>query len=297
MNPQVQSLVAQQRASFLSVARKGFDSETAWHAESGFAMQILTGNDLLMKIALGNPDSIKAAITNVAAIGISLNPASKEAYLVPRKGKVCLDISYMGLLHMAMQDGCITWGQSRVVRDKDVFEMRGLSQEPDHRYNPFNADRGEIVGAYVVVKLPNGDYLTHAMAISAIHAIRARSESFLKKSGPWITDEEEMVKKTCIKQASKTWPKSPRLEEAIQYMDTDGGEGIRLDEKVANQITDAQVAAIKAGLKAKGKTWEDLKAWCLQVKQIKREVDSITDLDTTEAAHVITKALSGVNPS
>jgi recombination protein RecT len=38
----------------------------------------------------------------VAAIGITLNPASKLAYLVPRDGMVCLDISYMGLLHRAV---------------------------------------------------------------------------------------------------------------------------------------------------------------------------------------------------
>jgi recombination protein RecT len=299
-NTQLQTLVSAQKSAFLAVARPGFDSEAKWAAESGFAMQIMAGNDYLMSVALKNPDSIKAAITNVAAIGISLNPAAKQAYLVPRKNKVCLDISYMGMLQMAMLDGCILWGQARIVRQADTFELRGLSQEPMHAFDPFSQERGDIIGTYVTVKLPNGDFLTHAMPMSLIEKIRNRSESYLKNSGPWITDTEEMIKKTCIKQASKTWPKSERLEQAVHYMDTDGDEGISMIGNTGEEppmITDAQVAAINAGLKAKGKTWKDLSGWCSRVKSIGREVADITDLNSKEAAFVITTALQGAHQS
>ena len=85
---------------------------------------------------------------------------------------------------------------------------------------------------YVVVKTADGDYLTHTMEISDVYDIRERSESWksFKKKGaatPWNTDPGEMIKKTCVKQAYKYWPKTDRLESAIHHLNTDGGEGIR----------------------------------------------------------------------
>ncbi|KAK6697727.1 hypothetical protein SNK04_013822 [Fusarium graminearum] len=79
--------------------------------EAEFALQTLYGNDYAMKIAMQNRSSVIAAVVNIAAIGISLNPAKKQAYLVPRDGKICLDISYMGLMDLAIDSGSIRWGR------------------------------------------------------------------------------------------------------------------------------------------------------------------------------------------
>lgn len=205
------------------------DNTVSFEREAGFAMQILQGNDYTLKVAMGNPNALKAAIVNISAIGISLNPASKQAYLVPRKGVICLDISYMGMMHLAQISGAIAWGQARIVRENDAFELNAINEAPLHKYNPFSSaeQRGAIVGAYVVVKTDSGDYLTHTMTIEAINAIKMRSESVKAgKSSPWITDFEEMAKKTVVKQAHKYWPRRERLDNAIHHMDTDGGEGV-----------------------------------------------------------------------
>lgn len=199
--------------------------------EAGFAVQALQANDYLAGIAMQNRPSLVNAVTNTAAIGISLNPAKKQAYLVPRDGRVCLDISYMGLMDLAMATGAILWSQANVVREKDEFSLRGLDQKPHHVYSPFSTDRGDVVGVYVVVKTHHGDYLTHAMSIAEVRAIRDRSSAWKawiskKKSCPWVTDEGEMAKKTCVKQAYKYWPKNARLEEAIHHMNMEGGEGL-----------------------------------------------------------------------
>ena len=58
-----------------------------------------------------HPVSAQNASINVVAIGITLNPASKLAYLVSRDGMICLDTSYMGLHHLAQSAGSIKWGQ------------------------------------------------------------------------------------------------------------------------------------------------------------------------------------------
>lgn len=199
--------------------------------EAGFAMQALTASDYIMKTALMNRQSVINAVSNIAAIGISLNPAKKQAYLVPRDGKICLDLSYMGLLDLAIDSGSIRWGQAEVVREKDTFELNGVDQAPTHKRDPFQQNRGPIIGAYVVVKTPEGDYLTTAMVIEEIYAIRDRSSAWRayvkdKKTCPWVTDEGEMIKKTVIKRAYKTWPKTDRLDEAIHHLNTEGGEGL-----------------------------------------------------------------------
>lgn len=205
------------------------DESIDFAREASFAVQCLQANSYALGVAYNNPQSLRNAVANVAAIGISLNPASKQAYLVPRKGVICLDISYMGMMHLAQVSGAIEWGQARIVRQNDLFELNAINEAPTHKYSPFDSKekRGEIVGAYVVVKACTGDYLTHTMSIEDINAIKNRSESVKAgKSSPWLTDFEEMAKKTVVKQAHKYWPRRERLDTAIHYMDTEGGEGI-----------------------------------------------------------------------
>lgn len=215
-------------------ARDGFQSvlsepSISFDREAGFAVQILEEKEYTLKCAMGNRQSVVNAITNIAAIGISLNPAKKQAYLVPRDGKICLDISYIGLMDLAMATGSIKWAQAEIVYANDGFTRGRFDEPPAHTFNPFSRNRGEIVGVYVVVKTADGDYLTHTMDIDAVYAIRDRSAAWKSsKSGPWKTDPGEMIKKTCVKQAYKYWPKTDRLSEAIQHLNTESAEGVEI---------------------------------------------------------------------
>lgn len=203
------------------------DRSLNFEREAGFAIQVLTSNDYVAKLAAGDRQSVVNAVTNIAAIGISLNPAKKQAYLVPRKGKICLDISYMGLIDLAIQSGSIMWAQADLVYANDAFTLNGFDKPPTHSFNPFSKERGEMVGAYVVVKMHSGDYLTECMSREDIDAIKNRSESVKAgKQSPWDTDYGEMAKKTVVKRAYKYWPKSDRLDQAIHHLNTDGGEGL-----------------------------------------------------------------------
>ncbi|MDF7185199.1 recombinase RecT, partial [Proteus mirabilis] len=227
----------------------------AFKRESEFAMQIFANNDYLANVAVNNLVSVRSAIMNVSAIGISLNPAQKLAYLVPRDKKVCLDISYMGLMHIAQQSQAIKWCQSSIVRQNDNFQLTSIDTAPRHEYNAFatQEQRGEIVGAYTVVKTEDGDYLTHTMAIADIYAIRDRSTAWKawiskKKSCPWVTDEEQMILKTVVKQAAKYWPRRERLDKAIDYVNTEAGEGIDFgnEQQEPRDITPASEDQLKA---------------------------------------------------
>lgn len=209
-----------------------------WDAEKNYAIQQLYKNDFAVQVAQKNPVSVQNAVRNVAAIGLTLNPALKYAYLVPRDGAICLDVSYMGLMHLAQDTGSIMWAQCKIVHENDQYQNKGASKEPDHHYSPFS-DRGVIVGAYCTAKTVDGDYLTHEMPIADIYAIRDRSAAWKKKqSGPWKTDEKEMIKKTVVKQASKYWPKVERLHEAIEMVNNESGEGIDFEAERIEQEYD-----------------------------------------------------------
>lgn len=202
--------------------------------EARFAVQVIEANTYLTKIVMQNRQALADAVINIASIGISLNPAKKQAYLVPRKGKVCLDISYMGLMDLAMATGSVRWGQAKLVYEQDEFELNGVDRPPTHKTKPFEAERGLVVGVYVVIKTADGDYLTHTMNAAAVVAIRDRSEAWKayvkdnSKLCPWVTDPGEMWKKTCVKQAYKYWPKTERLEKAVHFLNTETDEGIQL---------------------------------------------------------------------
>ncbi|PHN61217.1 DNA recombinase [Pseudomonas sp. ICMP 8385] len=234
--------------------------------EANFAIQILEGNSYALKVALQNRQSVIDAVTNIASIGLSLNPAKKQAYFVPRKGKICLDISYMGLMDLAMSTGSVRWGQAKLVYESDVFELNGVDQPPTHTSKPFATDRGNVVGVYVVVKTADGDYLTHPMSIAEVMAIRDRSEAWKayvkdkSKLCPWVTDLGEMTKKTCVKQAYKYWPKTDRLEKAIHYLNTETDEGLKLAPVSAAPVSDPVLSQYWTSKAAASSTLDELQS-------------------------------------
>lgn len=288
--PQVQqanNLILQQEQQFAAVLS---DDKINFQREAGFALQLLRNNNYLCGIATKNPASLQDAVINIASIGISLNPADKHAYLVPRDNKVCLDLSYMGLLHIAIDSGSIQWGQCKIVYDKDTYESNGIDRAPTHRYNAFTKDRGPIVGAYCTVKTAGGDYLTEEMDIDAINKIRDRSPSGKKGTGPWKTDYEEMVRKTVVKRAYKYWPKSDRLNRAIDYSNSHG-EGIDIRNEQSQQaekmvnLSSEQRGMIVDLLQQNALEWDGIAPH--MCGKFGRQVDQIDDLTEKEASQTI----------
>ena len=225
--------IGKSRERFEAIAA---ETKMRYESESMFAMQALQKNDYIYGIANSAPDSVRNAVINVASIGLSLNPATALAYLVPRDKKICLDISYQGLIKIATDTGSIRWAKAELVYENDDFRYKGVGSIPDHEFNPFK-HRGSFVGVYCVAKTSDGDYLTEIMSADQIYEIRNKSEAYKSfaagkaKSCPWVDFEGEMAKKTCIKRASKTWPKSQRgdrLQQAINILN-ENGEGIDFD--------------------------------------------------------------------
>lgn len=218
---------------FMAVA----PSNIQFKSERGYALQLLQNNDYLMKVAQSNPVSLAQAIKNVAAIGLSLNPAKKQAYLIPRSvkfggqyvNKVFLEPSYMGMCDLATGLGTIAWIQARVVYSNDQFTDNGPGVMPTHIYDAFATitERGNMVGAFCVAKTKDGDYLTTVMNAEQILKVRDKSEQWKKsQSGPWKDHPDEQWKKTVVRNAFKMWPKGEhmdRLEQAIHISNENEG--------------------------------------------------------------------------
>lgn len=213
-----------------------------FNSEKGFAVQLLKNNSHLMAAANSNLESLQQAITNISSIGLSLNPAKKQAYLITRSIKIkdannrdkwekriFLEPSYIGLCDLATGIGAIEWIQAICVYSEDEFMDNGPGEKATHKYKAFakKQERGDFVGVYCVAKTVKGDFLNTIMTIEKIHDIRARSEAWKAgQYGPWASDFEEMAKKTVIRNAFKMWPKTKgmeRIEEAVNISNENEG--------------------------------------------------------------------------
>lgn len=264
--------------------------------EASFAIEALNNNYFLASIAMADQDSLKRAVINVAAIGLSLNPVQKLAYLIPRDKKVCLDVSYRGYIQLATEVGAILWAVAELVYEKDDYVHQGVGIPPMHKYSPFSKDRGPLVGCYVLAKAPNGEHFLTTMTIDEIYDIRDRSQSWRafekdsSKTSPWNTDEGEMIKKTVIRRAYKSWPLTDvrdreRFEKAIDV-------GQAVDPVAIGPVTIAQddkqgesLLIIKSNLAILGRAESDFIEYL--TKLFKRDIKKLDDLTAVEAAQAI----------
>lgn len=273
MSFDVVTFVNQQVGLFTGAAT---DQSVTWAKESQFAIQAFQKNDFLAKTAMANPTSAQNAIINVAAIGITLNPSAKLAYLVPRDGGVHLDISYMGLLHLAQVSGAIQWGQCKLVHANDTYESNGLDKAPTHKYNAFG-ERGPVVGGYCTVKTQQGDYLTDEMSLAEIKQVENTSKA---KNGPWKNWWEEMARKTIVKRAAKYWPRVERVDSAINHLNTDGGEGFV--ESTQQETIINPIETIMAAIERSGRTVDQFFEWFSKARKLPEPIHAFEVMSEEE---------------
>jgi len=255
----INQMVKAAKRPFLQVAKHA-QLGLEWEPESLFAMQILAANPYL---ATAVPRSIRDAVVNVASVGLSLNPALQHAALVPRFRKgvgllCCLDPMYRGLIHLALEGGNVVSVRADVVHKFDMDNgnfkyTSGTNPSIFHNPNPFlsAADRGEIVGAYVVAEIKDSKH-PHITVVSKerLDQIRGMSETWKKfASGPWKDHAEEMAKKTVIKMGSKTWGTGNiRIQNAIDLANVAEGydqDALEGEVSVVVSITSGQAKHIR----------------------------------------------------
>ena len=224
-----------------------------YQREAMFALQTVAKSDFLQKCST---ESLRNSVINVAAVGLTINPAMKLAYLVPRKGVACLDISYIGLVKIATDSGGVLAVAAVLVRANDRFSYNGPFEAPTHVFDPFESEekRGNIIGVYTIAKLASGVTQIDAISREEIDKIRSMSQA---KSGPWFDWFEEMVKKASIKRASKLWPRTERLAQAEAILNEHQGNETIIDGSTGAIIQMPQSKSKPATVDAKtGETVE-----------------------------------------
>ena len=235
-------------------AKKSFESVKSnvdFNREANFALQILESNQYLQK---ARPESIKNAIVNISLTGLTLNPALKYAYLVPRNSQdglnITLDISYIGMIKLLTDAGAVKNVDAGVIYSNDKYDFRRGS-DPYFKHQPALINRGEKVGAYAIAFLRDGGFQFEILGKDEVEKIRATSESYknekTRKYSPWENWEDEMWKKTALKRLFKLLPKTKFSEELIAAISNEHENEINdlpKDQKYANffdeNIQDAQ---------------------------------------------------------
>jgi recombination protein RecT len=121
---------------------------------------------------------------------------------------------YRGLINSAKRAKLITDAYAEVVKENDTFHYT-LGLNPDLTHEPASKDRGALTNAYCVFVLPDGTKRFAVMDSDEIKSIQKRSKA--GGSGPWVTDEGEMWKKTVVRRAMKPFAGvSKELDAAVE---------------------------------------------------------------------------------
>lgn len=188
--------------------------------EMGFALQAMMGSKKLQECT---QQSILDAVLNIARTGLTLSPIYKLAYLVPRKGKAVLDISYMGMCKVLVDAGGFKYIEAHVIYTDEVSGNRFKHDvlTGDFYYDPIYPDTEEeqkkrkAYGVLTIATLGDGSRASMFTPRWKIEKSRRISEGASSEWSPWNNFEDEMYKKTAIRLHYKTLPKG-RLTEQLE---------------------------------------------------------------------------------
>ena len=123
------------------------------------------------KVAQCSKMSVLNAVNNCAQLGLSANPQSGEAYLIPRDkkqknaqgqwvsvGSECnFEIGYKGLIKIGFNSGLIKLMQVYAVHEGDSLVMQA-GERPDYTIPRSSSTRGDLEGFLVMALLDSGHW-------------------------------------------------------------------------------------------------------------------------------------------
>lgn len=190
------------------------------------------------KLAQCEITSFMGAIMQCAQLGLEPGAALGHAYLLPfdvnkKQGnqwvKVRTDcqliIGYRGMIDLARRSGQIISLSARSVHKGDAFRYEFGLEETLHHV-PADGDRGDLTHVYAVAKLVGGGVQFEVMSKADVMKIKDTSKA--KNSGPWVTNFDEMAKKTVIRRLFKYLPVSIEITRAV-VLDEKADAGIHQD--------------------------------------------------------------------
>lgn len=178
-----------------------------------FTRIVLSAISTNPKLGECTPTSFLGAMMTAAQLGCEPNTPLGQAYLIPRwngkkKAMECqFQIGYKGLIDLAYRSGQVSMISAQVVHSNDEFEYE-LGLNPILRHKPAISNRGEPIYVYATFRTVDGGYGFECMSIDDVREHAKKFSDSVKNGSfsPWVSNFEEMAKKTVLKRLLKYAP-------------------------------------------------------------------------------------------
>lgn len=192
------------------------------------------------------PQSVLGSIMLAAQLKLEVGSALGHFYLTPRKDRgeqICLPIiGYQGLIELAYRSGQIAKIETFLIREGDTFDYWADSRGGlQYSWRPQSMDdqrpwTGVVASAS---RTGGGDpiwaYITRDKVLSR------RPNGW--ERGPWKSHEEEMARKTAVRELAPYLPKSTEFAQAAQVQRQVEESGARVESRAGTD----ELIVVEAG--------------------------------------------------
>jgi recombination protein RecT len=202
-----------------------------------FARVMLNAINRNPKIANCTQESVIRCMMDLSAVG--LEPDGRMAHLIPYGDQLTLIVDYKGFVQLCHRIGVLV--EANKVCRNDYFEWK--DGRVSHGID-FSKPRGEVYAYWARGVLPDRREVHAVMTKEEVDAVRARSRS--ANNGPWVTDYDEMAKKTVFRRLTKWLPTSPEMNQIINVEDEhERAEVVRpvSNKSVSDQLVESLTGA------------------------------------------------------
>lgn len=162
------------------------------------------------------PESLLNALLVCAQAG--LEPDGRLAHLIPFGTTVQVIFDWKGLVALALRNGYESvWADKVCDGDQFSAEVKDGQKVICHAVDWMSAAKRGEVRCYYALCRRGGVVDFEIMSKDEVESIKKRSRA--GKSGPWVTDFDEMGKKTVLRRLSKRWDLLPEIRDVINADD------------------------------------------------------------------------------
>jgi recombination protein RecT len=208
----------------------------------GFISSIINVSQSNKLLAKADPKSIISSAVVAASLDLPIDKNLGFAWIVPYGNQAQFQMGYKGFIQLSLRTGQYHKLNVIEVHSNQFKSFNRMTEELDCDFSI--EGNGTIVGYVCYFKLVNGFEKTVYWTIEKVKLHGKRySKSFT--SGPWVTDFDEMAKKTVLKNALSKWgimsiemQKATISDQAvINYEETEYTESV----EYVDNYTDAEI--------------------------------------------------------
>lgn len=190
------------------------------------------------KLLTCTPESFCGAIMACSQLGLEPGSALGQIYLIPYGKDVQVILGYKGMIELARRSGQIVSLSAHEVHENDTFEFEyGLQEKL--RHVPSLKERGALIAVYAVSHFVGGGHQIEVMSKQDVDKVRARSKS--GNSGPWVSDYNEMAKKTVLRKLFKYLPISIEKLQLATALDEQADLGQQDTREIMGHTYDEEI--------------------------------------------------------